>query len=134
MNDLRLQLIIAFSIAFHAPMYALINLLVYILSNPTYPRLKADLAIMDIGAGHFSQLEYYTDGEVTMPFTKEIAALARVAATRAKDEPIAPIARKPAVSSQNIMNDQITWTRSEVTVQPDYSLDNDNVFDVSPLS
>jgi hypothetical protein len=114
-------------------MYALINLFVYILSKPGHSRVKSDLAIMDIGAGHFAQLEYHTDGEVTMPFTKEIAALARVAASRAKEEPISSSALKNSANSQSMLNDHVAWARPEETAQLDHDLDNDNGFTVSHI-
>src|SRR5690348_2448211 len=60
-------------------MYALINLFIYILQNPRHPRVQSDLALMDVGAGHFARLQVATDSEISVDFVKEMAALAREA-------------------------------------------------------
>ncbi len=69
-------------------MYALINLFIHILQNPDLPTVQSDLALMDIGAGHFARLEFATDSEVPITFAKEIAALARAAVKYNKTFPL----------------------------------------------
>lgn len=60
-------------------MYALINLFIYTLQHPDNPSVQSDCALMDIGAAHFARLDFATDGEVSITFGKDIAALARTA-------------------------------------------------------
>jgi len=45
---------------------------------------------MDVGAGHFARLEVATDNQISIPFAKEIAVLARTAVRRAKNTPSRP--------------------------------------------
>lgn len=111
-------------------MYALINLFVYVLSNQTHSRIKSDLAIMDIGAGHFAQLEYNTDGDVAMPFTKEIAALARVATARVKETRAASSFYNSSTHMHAPIANQIGLTHPAETSQPDRFLENDRMFGV----
>jgi hypothetical protein len=61
---------------FFGPIYALINLFIYILQNPHNPRIQSDLAAMDIGAGFFARLQVATDSELSVQFAKEMAVLA----------------------------------------------------------
>jgi len=58
-------------------MYALVNLFIYILQNPRHPRVQSDLALLDVGAGHFARLQIAMDSEVSVDFVKEMATLAR---------------------------------------------------------
>lgn len=69
---------------FFGPIYALLNLFIYILQNPDHPNVNSDVALMDIGAGHFARLEFATDSQISVPFAKEVAALARDVVSRAK--------------------------------------------------
>lgn len=65
-------------------MNAIINLFIYILKHPEIPRIQSDIALLNIGAGHFARLEFATDAEVSFPFVTEIAAIAREAVKRAR--------------------------------------------------
>lgn len=85
---------------------------------------------MDIGAGHFAQLEYNTDGDVAMPFTKEIAALARVATTRVKETRAAPSFHSSSTHMHAAITNQIELTHPAETGQPDRFLENDRMFGV----
>ncbi|KIW30214.1 uncharacterized protein PV07_05973 [Cladophialophora immunda] len=69
-------------LSFYGPLYALINLFIQILERIKHPSLQtqSDLALMDIGAAHFSRVQFAT--EVYIPFAKDIAALARTAVRR----------------------------------------------------
>jgi hypothetical protein len=68
-------------------MYAFINLFIYILKHPGHPRILSDLALLDIGAGHFAGLEFATDSEISVPFVREVATLARDAIKYARSDP-----------------------------------------------
>ncbi|EXJ79926.1 hypothetical protein A1O3_08211 [Capronia epimyces CBS 606.96] len=68
--------------SFFGPMYALINLFIYILQTPQQSRIQSDLALMDVAAGHFARMQIATDSEVTFTFAKEVAALAHEAVAR----------------------------------------------------
>jgi len=81
-------------------MYAIINLFIFILQNPDHSRVRSDLALMDIGAGHFARLEFATDSEISIPFVKEMAALARDAIRYARS-PSSQQLTKAAVDMQS---------------------------------
>lgn len=67
-------------------MVGLINLFVSILSNPSSAVAQSDVALLDIAAGHFAHLEFMTHSELTFPFTREVAAMARATVKRAKEQ------------------------------------------------
>ncbi|KAJ2905583.1 hypothetical protein MKZ38_004877 [Zalerion maritima] len=64
-------------LTFFSPAYAIINLFIHILQNPSHPNVRSDVALMDIGVGHFARLEFATNSEISVPFMKEMAALTR---------------------------------------------------------
>ncbi|EXJ53348.1 uncharacterized protein A1O5_13419 [Cladophialophora psammophila CBS 110553] len=70
-------------LSFFGPIYALINLFIYILQTPQQPRIQSDLALMDVGAGHFARMQFATDSEISFSFAKEMAALAHEAVEKA---------------------------------------------------
>ena len=63
-------------LTFFGPMYAMINLFIHCLDQPQDGTLRSDLAILDIGAGYFAGLQLATDSVVSIPFARELAALA----------------------------------------------------------
>lgn len=63
--------------SFYFPMSGLTNLFVYMLNSPTLPSAQADVALLDVAVGHFSHMEYLTSSERGLPFTRELANLAR---------------------------------------------------------
>lgn len=69
---------------FYFPMSALANLFIFLLTSPTSPSAQADIALLDIAAGHFSHMEYLTSLELGAPFAREAAHLARKAVDKAK--------------------------------------------------
>jgi hypothetical protein len=74
----------------HGPIFALTNLFINILQNPTHPRIQSDLALMDVGAGYLARLKFATDSEVSVDFAKDIAALAHgVANDKSHGSPMA---------------------------------------------
>ena len=69
--------ILTSSLSFTAPMYAAITLFMHILRRTDQPSNRADIALLNVCAGHFARLEFATDSEISFPFVSEIAALAR---------------------------------------------------------
>jgi len=59
------------------PIYALINLFIHILQSPQLPSVQSDLLVMDVGAGHFARMELATDFQISTPFVKDMAQMAR---------------------------------------------------------
>src|ERR1700761_779424 len=73
----------SFRLSFFGPMYALINLFIYILQSPQRPGIQSDLALMEVGAGYFARVKFATGSEISISFAREMATLAREAAERA---------------------------------------------------
>jgi hypothetical protein len=65
-------------------MYALINLFIYILQRPNAHTVQSDLTLLDIGAAHFSRLEFATESECSFPFARDLVSLARDVVAKAK--------------------------------------------------
>lgn len=61
----------------HFPMHAFMNLFIYVIRYPGLPTVQSDLALLDVAAGHFGQMEFVTDSKVRFGFARDIAALAR---------------------------------------------------------
>jgi Fungal specific transcription factor domain len=74
------------SVAFYYPIYAHINLFVYILKYPTLSTTKADLGLLDVCAGHFGYIEFLTSSGISISAPRELANLASkvVKATKVK--------------------------------------------------
>ncbi|KAJ5746512.1 hypothetical protein N7520_011694 [Penicillium odoratum] len=64
-------------LAFSYPMFALINLFICVLKSPTAPSSNSSLALLDMAAGHFGHMEFITTSELSFPFAREAASLAR---------------------------------------------------------
>ncbi|KAL6243921.1 hypothetical protein RBB50_009355 [Rhinocladiella similis] len=62
-------------LAFYYPIYAHANLLVYILMDPSRDTTAADLALLDMCAGHFAFIELITDSEISFHFARDSVAL-----------------------------------------------------------
>ncbi|KAH7110699.1 hypothetical protein EDB81DRAFT_926799 [Dactylonectria macrodidyma] len=73
----RLDATTSILMGFQGPLYALINMFVYILEDTQRSTVQSDLALFDIGASHFLRLEFNTESEVSFHFAKELASLAR---------------------------------------------------------
>jgi hypothetical protein len=61
----------------HFPMHAFMNLFIFVIGNPTLASVQSDLALLDVAAGYFGQLEFITGSKVRFSFARDIAALAR---------------------------------------------------------
>ena len=70
-------------LSFFGPIYALINLFIYILQNPKKPGIQSDLALMEVGAGYFARVKFATASEISIDFARELAIIAREATERA---------------------------------------------------
>ncbi|KAJ9636115.1 hypothetical protein H2204_005387 [Knufia peltigerae] len=60
---------------YYTPLYAMINLFVSILQNLACAT-PSDLALMDVGAGHFARLSFATESDFNVPLVKNLALLA----------------------------------------------------------
>lgn len=76
--------------AFHGPIWALINMFIHVLQNPSSPVVSSDLALMDIGTAHFSRLELATDSDLSFPFARDLTRLARAAVDHSRAAPKLP--------------------------------------------
>ncbi|KAH0844475.1 putative fungal specific transcription protein [Fonsecaea pedrosoi] len=65
------------SFALHFPMRAFVNLFVFVLQNLRSPSVQSDLALLDVAAGFFGQMEFITGSKISFPFARDVAALAR---------------------------------------------------------
>jgi hypothetical protein len=57
-------------------MVGTINLFITILKDPLAPTARADIALLDVAVGHFGNLEFVTESEISFPFVREVAGIA----------------------------------------------------------
>lgn len=62
---------------FYYPMTGLINLFIHILRLPSLSTARSDIALLEVIAGHFANMEFVTGSELSFPFGRNVAALAR---------------------------------------------------------
>ncbi|KEF55737.1 uncharacterized protein A1O9_08487 [Exophiala aquamarina CBS 119918] len=67
------------SVAYYSPLYAVVNLFIGILHDPSLGSSRTDLYLMDVATGYFARLEYSTDSQWSVPLVKDVAILARSA-------------------------------------------------------
>jgi hypothetical protein len=60
-----------------APLAALLVLFDLVIDNPTHPETTANLALLDVGSGHFSGLEYASQGTLPGSIISEFTQIAR---------------------------------------------------------
>ena len=70
--------------AFYYPIIGLINLFIYILQFPNAPSTHSDISLLDVAAGYFGHMDFVTAGELSFPFARDVAALARRAVQKAE--------------------------------------------------
>lgn len=63
-------------LAFYYPIYAHINLFLYILKYPGSPTTAADLGLLDVCAGHFGYIDYLTSTRISISLPRETTTLA----------------------------------------------------------
>ncbi|KAJ0418340.1 fungal-specific transcription factor domain-containing protein [Aspergillus carlsbadensis] len=68
------------------PLLAIVNLFIYILKNPAADTVQSDLALLDIGAGHFGHVHLLTSFKVSFSFPRDVARVAQRAARKALTE------------------------------------------------
>ena len=107
------ELTFRFRISFSYPMFALINLFVFILKNPASPLIHSDLALLDMVAGHFGHMEFLTSSLLSFPFARETASLARSSVLRAaRTSSEALVTSNVAMETDSASNEeQVTSTR-----------------------
>lgn len=93
--------------SFYFPMSGLTNMFVFVLNYPTLPSAQADVALLDVAAGHFSHMEYLTSSERGLPFTREIASLARKVVQEGKLIPSSSAATAPLTNGVDDDSDVI---------------------------
>lgn len=76
-------------------MRAFINLFVYVIENPQMPSVQSDLALLDVAAGYFGQMEFVTGSKISFPFARDIAALARTVVDETQEAQPDPAAEIP---------------------------------------
>jgi hypothetical protein len=72
---------------FTYPMFALINLFICVLKNMRSDIVHSDLSLLDMAVGHFARLEIVTSYELSFPFGREVASLARQSVTSINEPP-----------------------------------------------
>ncbi len=65
-------------------MLAIINLFIHILEYPLLKTTQSDIALLDIGAGHFGQIHHLTSGHISFQFPRQVSVLACKAVERAQ--------------------------------------------------
>jgi hypothetical protein len=68
----------------HFPMHGFMNLFIFVITNPTSTTAQSDLALLDVAAGFFGQLEFVTGSQVRFAFARDVAALARTVVDKAR--------------------------------------------------
>ena len=58
-------------------MIALINVFIYMLKNVERNTIQSDLSLLDMAAGHFARMELITAYQLSFPFAREVASIAR---------------------------------------------------------
>lgn len=90
-------------LSFFGPVYAIISLFTYILTSLDPSQWKSDLALLNVGAGHFARLELATGSEVSFAFPMELAVLARDFIRREREAPT----RVPVASVAELNNEPV---------------------------
>jgi len=69
------------------PISALFILFDLVVHNPHHAETKNNLALLDVGSGHFSSIEYASSGTLPGSLISEFAHLARAHVQKTRDEP-----------------------------------------------
>lgn len=64
-------------------MLAIITLFIYVLKYPNLSTTQSDIALLDVGTGHFGQVHHSTSGHVCFHFPREVSVLANKATKQA---------------------------------------------------
>lgn len=85
-------------LAFYYPIYAVINLFIYILKYPGLSTTAADLGLLDVCAGHFGYIEFLTSSKVSVSLPREAANVASRVVKRAKMKASGPTSVASTIS------------------------------------
>lgn len=99
-------------LVFFYPLLGLINIFIYVLKDLGATSIPSDLALMDIVAGHFGYLEYYSSSRLSFPFVGELTSIARAAVKKSKDRHSDTLLPSQAVS-MNTMGDHAFETHQD---------------------
>ncbi len=69
-------------------MIGLINLFIHVLKFPTLPSTRSDIALLEVAAGYFSHMDFATSSELSFPFARDVAALARQTVNKASESDV----------------------------------------------
>ncbi|KAJ9494771.1 hypothetical protein H2202_009672 [Exophiala xenobiotica] len=85
-------------VAYYSPLYAVVNVFINILCDPSGAAAQSDLRLMDVASGYFARLEYTTDSQWSVPLVKDTATIARTAVGNLSRHP-GHIAQQPECTS-----------------------------------
>jgi hypothetical protein len=74
---LLIKTLTMFRILASVPLAAFLVLFDLVVDNPTHPETAANLALLDVGGGHFSGLEYASQGTLPGSIASEFTQIAR---------------------------------------------------------
>lgn len=75
-------------LTFYYPIYAVINLFIYVVKNPSLPTAMSDLGLLDVCAGHFGYIEFLTSSQVSISLPRDAASVAsRIVRAAKTNEP-----------------------------------------------
>ncbi|KEF61156.1 uncharacterized protein A1O9_02721 [Exophiala aquamarina CBS 119918] len=63
-------------LTFYYPIYAVINLFIFLVKNPSLPSAMSDLGLLDVCAGHFGFIEFLTASRVSISLPRDAASAA----------------------------------------------------------
>lgn len=75
--QLPLNALTLYRVLVGTPLAALLVLFDLVIDNPTHPETAANLALLDVGSGHFSGLEYASQGTLPGSIASEFTQIAR---------------------------------------------------------
>ena len=58
------------------PLYACIDVFVRMIDDPTRASFQSDLALLELGVGHFARLDLYSNEKYSIPFARELVHIA----------------------------------------------------------
>ncbi|KAF2101307.1 hypothetical protein NA57DRAFT_72748 [Rhizodiscina lignyota] len=66
-------------IALYSPVYSFIHLFIHVLRGTSTTTTQSDVALLDVAAGYFSNVEFATEFELKLSFAREVCHYARLA-------------------------------------------------------
>ncbi|EXJ59415.1 uncharacterized protein A1O5_12296 [Cladophialophora psammophila CBS 110553] len=127
-------------LTFYYPMYAHINLFVYLLKFPSLSSVLGDLALLDMCTGHFGHIEHVTNSDISFHFPRESAALClkfiKANQPQGRERETAPgtpqAGANPTLHSNRSRND-LEDIDSQLTSSASRDLTNGNLFDAMDI-